>query len=76
MVAEPYVSESHSTLLIDFADGTIVQQHKLFSFDHQSLKIILYYDDLEITNEQTKRKHKLSVLLPVGKYLSRIQVKI
>lgn len=61
MVAEPRVSEPHSTLLIDFVDGTVVQQHELFSFDHQSLKIILYYDDLEITNEQTKRKHKLSL---------------
>lgn len=41
MVAEPCVSEPHSTLLIDFADGTVVQQHELFNCDHQSLKIIL-----------------------------------
>ena len=50
MVAETYVSEPHSTLLIDFADGAVVLEHELFSSDHQSLKIILYYDDLEITN--------------------------
>ena len=61
MVAEPYISEPQSSLLHDFADGTVVQQHELFSVDRQSLKIILYYDDLDITNEQTKRKHKLSL---------------
>lgn len=35
MVAEPYVSEPHSSLLNDFADGIVVQQHELFSLDHQ-----------------------------------------
>ena len=29
--------------------------------DPQSLKIILYYDDVEVTNEHTKRKHKLAM---------------
>ncbi|KAL9977563.1 hypothetical protein ACROYT_G014982 [Oculina patagonica] len=40
-------------------DGTVVQNHALYSTDPQSLKIILYYDDVEVTNEQTRRKHKL-----------------
>lgn len=61
MVAEPKVSESKSGLLSDIMDGTTMQTHKLFSSDSQSLKIILYYDDVEITNEQTKRKHKMSM---------------
>lgn len=29
--------------------------------DPQSLKVVLYYDDVEITNQQTRRKHKLSM---------------
>lgn len=32
-----------------------------FPLDPQSLKIILLYDDVEITNDQTKRKHKMSM---------------
>ncbi|KAL9977562.1 hypothetical protein ACROYT_G014981 [Oculina patagonica] len=40
-------------------DGTVVQNHALYSTDPQSVKIILYYDDVEVTNEQTRRKHKL-----------------
>ena len=58
MVARPRVSEPNSSLLSDFSNGTIVQNHELFSVDPQSLKVILYYDDVEISNEHTKRKHK------------------
>lgn len=61
MVADPKVSAPGSGLLSDVMDGTTVQTHELFSSDPQSLKIILYYDDVEITNEQTKRKHKMSM---------------
>ena len=61
MVAKPNASEPNSSLLCDFANGTLVQTHELISVDHQSLKIVLYYDDVEITNEQTRRKHKLSM---------------
>lgn len=57
----PKVSELGSSLLCDFNDGTIVQPDKLFTTVPQSLKIILYYDDVEITNEHTKRKHKLAM---------------
>ena len=39
----------------------MVNEHELFSVDPHSLKIILYYDDLEITNEKTRRKHKLAM---------------
>ena len=61
MVASPREQDLHSSLLCDFSDGTLVQDHELFSVDPQSLKIVLYYDDLEITNDRTKRKHKLSM---------------
>ena len=61
MVAEPRNENQHSSLLCDFNDGSIMKNHELFSTDPQSLKIILYYDDIGITNEQTKRKHKLAM---------------
>lgn len=48
MVAEPNVSAPSSSLLSDVTDGTTVQTHELFSSDPQSLKIILYYDDVEM----------------------------
>ena len=53
MVAKREVSYPDGSLLCDFTDGTILQTHKLFSADPHSLKVLIYYDDLEITNEQT-----------------------
>jgi len=38
-----------------------MSEHELFSCDPHSLKIILYYDDLEITNERTRQKQKLAM---------------
>lgn len=61
MVAKPRKEDVHLNLLCDFNNGSIVHNHELFSVDHKSLKILLYYDDLEITNKQTKRKHKLAM---------------
>lgn len=61
MVAQPKVSELSSSLMRDFKDGTVVQSHELFSTDPQRWKSVLYYDDVEITNEHTKRKHKLAM---------------
>ena len=62
MVAKPRKEDVHSSLLCDFNNGSIVHNHELFSVDNKSLKILLYYDDLEITNQQTKRKHKLAMV--------------
>lgn len=61
MAAKSKVSEPGTPILCDFTDGIVVQNHELFSTDPQSLKIILYYDDVEVTNEQTRRKHKLAM---------------
>ena len=61
MVARPRLGDQCSCMLHDFTDGSIVQCHERFSVDPQCLKIILYYDDLEITNQQTKRKDKLGM---------------
>jgi len=63
MVAEPATNQMQNgrRLLCDFNDGSLMSEHELFSCDPRSLKIILYYDDLEITNERTRRKHKLAM---------------
>lgn len=61
MVAEPINNQSSSPFLTDVIHGALISDHELFLCDLQSLKIVLYYDDVEITNESTKRKHKLAL---------------
>ena len=61
MVAEKGNSQSVSVPLSDVTHGALFAEHELFSCNPHSLKIILYYDDLEITNENTRRKHKLDM---------------
>ena len=61
MVAERDTNKQQNGLLCDFNDGSLMTEHELFSCDPQSLKIILYYDDFEVTNERTRRKHKLAM---------------
>lgn len=53
MVTNQQEPERHSSLLHDFSNGIMMQDHPLFSIDHKSLKIIFYHDDVELTNEQT-----------------------
>lgn len=61
MVADPPTSQQQNALLCDFSNGSLIGKHELLCCDPQSLKIILYYDDLEITNERTRRKHNLAM---------------
>ena len=37
-------------LISDYCDGDAYKSHPLFSTDPHALQILLYYDDLEITN--------------------------
>ena len=43
----------------DFTDGTFVHTHPLFSIDDRSLKILLYYDDVNVVNPLTNKVHKI-----------------
>ena len=43
----------------DFNDGTFVHTHPLFSIDDRSLKILLYYDDVNVINPLTNKVHKI-----------------
>ena len=45
----------------DFTDGTFVDAHPLFLVDDRSLKILSYYDDLNVVNPQTNKAHKIGL---------------
>ena len=44
----------------DFPDGSFVQEHELFSCDDSALRLLFYYDDVNINNPLTNKLHKLS----------------
>lgn len=46
-------------LLQDFCDGTLLNEHPLFSCDIYSLKILMYYDDVNVVNPQNNKAHQL-----------------
>ena len=47
----------------DVSDGSIFQQHPMFSVNEHAMKILLYFDDIEICNPLGKKAgvHKLGV---------------
>ena len=49
----------------DFCDGDACKSHPLFSKDQQALQILLYYDDLEVTNPlgSHTKVHKLGKIM-------------
>ena len=49
VITAPHFSADLSKLK-DFCDGSIFNEHPLFSTDPSALQIIAYYDDVEITN--------------------------
>lgn len=52
-------------VLSDFCDGSLFQNHSLFSVDAHALQIVAYYDELEVVNPigSFVKKHKLVCLL-------------
>lgn len=42
---------SDSTVLKDFCDGSRFRNHPLFSMHNNAPQIVLYYDDIEVTNQ-------------------------
>ena len=51
--------EAHSTILKDFCDGTFLCQHALFGCDDYCLKILMYYDDVNVVNPKNNKVHQL-----------------
>ena len=45
----------------DVCDGSHFNSHAVFGFEHSSIQIILYYDDMEVCNPlgSKRSKHKL-----------------
>ena len=58
-------AHSRSELLSDFCDGYLFKNHPVFSTDPTALQIILYYDELELTNPVGcfVKKHKIGCLM-------------
>lgn len=59
ILAGPVVSEDDYSLK-DFCDGTQMKSHPLFGVDMKALKIILYYDDVNVCNPLSNKMHKIS----------------
>ena len=62
----PQILRGHNRsddLISDFCDGEAFQSHPLFSTDPHALQILLFYDDLEVTNPlgSHTKVHKLGI---------------
>ena len=49
-------------VLSDFSDGSFFRSHELFGNDDTALKILLYYDDVNLCNPLTNKVHKITLL--------------
>lgn len=47
--------------LQDFNDGLFVSNHPLFSTDDHALKLLIYYDDMNVANPMTNKIHSLGL---------------
>lgn len=54
-------TSQNENVLSDFCDGTIFQNHELFSNDPAALQILLYFDDINRSNPLTNRVHKITL---------------
>ena len=59
MVYNSFLQPSNRNVMEDFSDGTFVRIHPLFAIDDRSLKILLYYDDVNVANPLTNKMHKI-----------------
>ena len=61
MILEGPDLSQDENVLIDFCDGTVFQNHELFSNDPTALQILLYYDDINLSNPLTNKIHKITL---------------
>lgn len=52
-------TQRQENVLKDFMDGAFVHEHPLFGWDDFALKIIMYYDDVNVVNPQNNKAHQL-----------------
>ena len=53
---------NNANTLCDFCDGTFFQSHEVFANDDTALKLLLYYDDVNLCNPLTNKMHKITLL--------------
>lgn len=46
-------------ILTDFSNGTLFNEHPLFSNDARAIQLLLYYDDVNVCNPLTNKPHKM-----------------
>ena len=61
MVLKVPLLSTNANVLRDFCDGTFCQNHALFSNDDTALKLLLYYDDVNLCNPLTNKVHKITL---------------
>lgn len=56
-----------TTALEDFCDGSLCRSHPLFSIDSSAIQLLVYYDDVEVTNPlgSAATVHKLGEITTV-----------
>ena len=59
MVYNSFLLPRNGHEMEDFSDGTFVSVHPLFAIDDRSLKILLYFDDVNVANPLTNKMHKI-----------------
>lgn len=55
------VLDDRTHSLQDFNDGFFVRNHELFSTDDNALKLLIYYDDVNIANPMTNKLHSIGL---------------
>lgn len=53
------IHPENDNVLHDICDGSFVKNHPLFGVDKKSIKIILYYDEVNVCNPLSNKVHKL-----------------
>ena len=51
-----------ANILSDFCNGSFFRNHELFGNDDIALKILLYFDDVNLCNPLTNKVHKITLL--------------
>lgn len=54
-------TSQNENVLTNFCDGTVFQNHKLFSNDPAALQILLYFDNINLSNPLTNKVHKITL---------------
>ena len=61
MVFAENKTDTAAGYLEDFNDGIFVRYHPLFSTDENALKLLIYYDDVNVANPMTNKIHSLGM---------------